>query len=132
MYVDTLVDCGYAPYINYKYQQKSVKWENYHRYGLNYVPYDDYVATLHEGEAVLSASTANELRSLLDEYRQTNQQAVNFDTIIQQQTSDLIYKMDEIISTINGVNVNTANYNENQGKALVRNSMTRIKSTKSF
>ena len=104
------------------------------RYGLNEVPYDDFVARLHEGEAVLSASTANELRSLLDEYRQTNQQAVNFDTIIQQQTSDLIYKMDEIISTINGVNVNTANYKENQGKgkALVKNSMTRIQSTKSF
>ena len=105
---------------------------NIHRQGLDTVPYDNYPAMLHEGEAVLTATTANELRNLLDEYRQTSRQAVNFDTIIQQQTSDLIYKMDEIISTINGVNVNTANYNENQGKALVRNSMTRIKSTKSF
>ena len=104
------------------------------RYGLNKVPYDDFLARLHEGEAVLSASTANELRSLLDEYRQTSQQTVNFDTIIQQQTSDLLYKMDEIISTINGVNVNTANYKENQGKGktLVKNSMTKIQSTKSF
>lgn len=132
VYVNTLVDGGYAPYINYKDQQKSVRWENYHRYGLDYVPYDDYVATLHEGEAVLSATTANELRNLLDEYRQTNQQAVNFDTIIQQQTSDLVYKMDEIISAISGVNVNTANYNENQGKTILRNSLSKIKSTKSF
>src|SRR5699024_3110085 len=30
------------------------------RVGLNSVPYDNYLANLHEGEAVLTASTANE------------------------------------------------------------------------
>ena len=105
---------------------------NIHRQGLDTVPYDNYPAMLHEGEAVLTATTANELRNLLDEYRQTSQQAVNFDTIIQQQTTDLVYKMDEIISAISGVNVNTANYNESQGKTILRNSLSKIKSTKSF
>lgn len=39
---------------------RSVKPKGSHRYGLEYVPYDGYTATLHEGERVLTKSQAKE------------------------------------------------------------------------
>lgn len=77
-----------------------VEFLNSHRYGLDKVPYDDYPALLHENETVLTASTANELRNLTDTYRETSQQSISFDTIIQNQTTSLLNKMDQIINTI--------------------------------
>ena len=106
-----------------------------HRYGLDEVPYDNYLASLHEGEAVLTAATANELRNLVDTYRETTTQSASLDTIIQQQTIDLINKMDEIKTVIQGNGtVNRAVSNSDQQKAVAKivNSMTHIKSTKSF
>ena len=107
---------------------------NLHRYGLDSVPYDNYPALLHEGEAVLTASTANTLRNLLDEYQQTSTQAVNFDTIIQTQTSALISKMEEIITTI--TNSKGSNFvatpEQTNARNILMNSMLHITSTKSF
>lgn len=107
---------------------------NLHRYGLDSVPYDNYPALLHEGEAVLTASTANTLRNLLDEYQQTSTQAVNFDTIIQTQTSALVAKMEEIITVISnnkGSNFTTTTEQTN-ARNILMNSMLHITSTKSF
>ena len=107
---------------------------NLHRYGLDTVPYDNYPALLHEGEAVLTASTANTLRSLLDEYQQTSTQAVNFDTIIQTQTSALIAKMEEIIVVLTnnrGSNF-TSTPEQTNARNILMNSMLHITSTKSF
>ena len=104
------------------------------RYGLDKVPYDDYPALLHEGEAVLTASTANILRSLLDEYQQTSTQAVNFDTIIQTQTNALISKMEEIIVVLTnnkGSNFTTTPEQAN-ARNILMNSMLHLTSTKSF
>ena len=70
-----------------------------YRQGINDVP-EDQLAVLHQGEAVLTASTANELRNLTDTYRETATQSYNIDAIIQNQTSALITKMDEIISCL--------------------------------
>ena len=89
-----------VPWVAVDKQQKTINWNNYHRNGLNEVPYDNYPALLHEGEAVLTASTANELRSLVDEYRATNSQSINLDTAIKEQTIALTEKMDKIISTL--------------------------------
>lgn len=72
------------------------------RSGLNKVPYDDFPALLHENEAILTASTANELRGLLDEYRSANEQNISFDAIIQQQTAALVERMDKIIQVVQG------------------------------
>ena len=107
--------------------------DNFHRYGLAEVPYDNYLASLHEGEAILTASTANELRGLLDEYRNANNQAVSFDAIIQTQTTALVTKLDEVISTIktNGVSgVITGSPSQANATYKLNNSMLHMTSTK--
>ena len=107
---------------------------NLHRYGLSAVPYDEYPALLHQGEAVLTATTAAELRNLLEEYRQTSQQSVNFDNIIQTQTSALVNKIDEVIKTIEHNKIGTFNNTDSMHKSreLLADSMRYMKSTKSF
>ncbi len=84
-------------------QQEALKKDfNLLRRGLNRVPYDNYPALLHEDEAVLTASTANELRTLVSEYRDTKHQSYNFETIIQDQTTTLCNKIDELIRVVQG------------------------------
>lgn len=108
-------------------------YSKYHRYGLDYVPYDDYQATLHEGEAVLTASTASELRNLIDEYRNTAQQSVQFDVIIQNQTTALVNKMDEIIRTIGtSGSMFPSSINSEKAQNILNTSMTRMISTRDF
>ena len=101
---NTIKDIGYLPNKTQSEDQTYIDWNKlgieYHRYGLDYVPYDNYPAMLHQGETVLTASTASELRNLLEEYRTINQQSVDFDAIIQNQTTALVYKLDEIIGVI--------------------------------
>lgn len=111
-----------------------VEWLNSHRYGLNSVPYDGYPALLHQGEAVLTATTANTLRTLLDEYKATNHQTISFDTIIQNQTLALVTKMDEIIKTIssNGMSAFGTSTDKANGLSILNNSLTHITSTKSM
>lgn len=104
--------------------------ENSHRYGLSYVPYDDYQATLHEGEAVLTANTAEELRNLLNEYRQTNQANINYEAIIQTQTETLAAKLDQVINAINDRRMSMASASS-YSSAMYTN-MREIKSLKSF
>ena len=126
---------GYLPNKNEKEDQTTIDWAKlgipYHRLGLSEVPYDNYVASLHEGEAVLTASTANELRNLITEYRDTTNQAVSFDAIIQAQTATLVTKFDEVVSAIKstggGVTTVTA-----QTKAIskLNDSMTYMRNTK--
>lgn len=66
------------------------------RVGTDSIPYDNYPALLHEGEAVLTASTANELRSLVDEYRETKNESTRLEKAIQDQTAALIQRLDAI------------------------------------
>lgn len=105
-----------------------------HRQGLDEVPYDDYPALLHEGEAVLTASTANEMRNLVDEYRDTNEQTVNFDSVIESQTTSLLAKMDDIISAINNVSSSaTAGTSESTGtSSVLRTAMKTLTSTRQY
>lgn len=106
--------------------------EKYHRQGLDEVPYDNYPALLHEGEAVLTASTADQLRGLLDEYRTTNNQSISFDTIIQEQTTALITKLDQLI---NVVQTNNTTSNISKASSLSNNmayNMIRIKNLATF
>ncbi len=107
---------------------------NLHRYGLNEVPYDEYPALLHQGEAVLTANTANVLRDLLGEYQETSTQAVNFDTIIQTQTSALIAKMEDIINVISSNSGSNFKPSTEQTKArsILEHSMLHLTSTKNF
>lgn len=104
-------------------------FDNYHRQGLDYVPEDNYPALLHQGEAVLTASTANELRTLVDEYRSTNKESISFETIIQNQTSSLISKMDEMLQFMRST---TGVTNTDWRNGFITNSMKYVKSTKSF
>ena len=104
------------------------------RQGLDEVPYDDYPAILHEGEAVLTASTANELRNLIDEYRTTTNQSINFETIIQNQTASLINKLEQIRQTMEGTYTKeSTSVNESNGAASKLNfqSMINMRNTKS-
>ena len=112
-----------------------LKGINGFRQGLAKVPYDDYPAILHEGEAVLTSSTANELRNLLTEYRANNQAVVTLDTTIQNQTVELVAKLDEVITAINssGTIGATSTTSIDQANAIqkLQYSMTHLVSTKS-
>ena len=114
--------------ISKSYLDVIAQW-NYHRQGLDYVPKDDYPALLHQGEAVLTASTANELRTLVDEYRSTNKESISFETIIQNQTSSLISKMDEMLQFMRSTTGTTTTDWRN---GFITESMKYVKSTKSF
>lgn len=107
-----------------------------YRYGLDAVPYDGYKAVLHEGEAVLTASTANEMRDLVDEYRDTNTQIADFDVIIQGQTTAILAKMDDIISAITNKNnytpTSSSLNNINARDERLKNSMLKMISTRQF
>lgn len=70
------------------------------RVGTDSIPYDNYPAMLHEGEAVLTASTANELRSLVDEYRNTKYDSARIEKAIQDQTAVLVESLNAIYSRI--------------------------------
>ena len=102
-----------------------------YRQGINDVPADQ-LAYLHQGEAVLTASTANELRNMTDTYRETTTQSANIDAIIQEQTSSLITKMDEIIKVILTGTTNTTGNTTNTSSARLWNSMINMQSTKNF
>lgn len=107
------------------------KWQiSSYRQGTNEVP-EDQLAYLHQGEAVLTASTANELRNLTDTYRETTTQSYNLDAIIQSQTSSLITKMDEIIRAIT-TGTSTPTSDTNKASSKLWNSLTYIQSTKNF
>lgn len=102
------------------------------RSGLSYVPYDDYLANLHEGEAVITAATANELRNLITTYRNSQQTSVNLDAAIQNQTIALVNKIDEVISVVqNNNSVFSSTKKLNEGVNIFNN-MKYLRSTKSF
>lgn len=71
-----------------------------YRVGTDSIPYDNFPALLHEGEAVLTASTANELRSLVDEYRETKNESTKLEKAIQDQTMAICERLDAIYSKI--------------------------------
>ena len=73
-----------------------------YRVGTDNVPYDNYPALLHEGEAVLTASTANDLRGLIDEYRETKSDNIRITQAIENQTEALIAKLDAIYTKMPG------------------------------
>ena len=85
---------------------------------------------MHENETVLTASTANELRNLTDTYRETSQQSISFDTIIQNQTSALISKMDQIITAISNSNTQQLQPTWNTNATL--NNMKHLRNLSSF
>ena len=135
---ETVRGIGYLPNKNEKEDQTYIDWNKlgieYHRYGLDDVPYDNYLASLHEGEAVLTTSTANELRNLLNEYRANNASMANLDTIIQQQTADLCIKLDEVIDNISNLQIggyiSSSTIDQTTARQLLKNSMVHMRSTK--
>lgn len=122
-------DNGKIKQLDEGWMQNTLFTWNYHRQGLDYVPEDNYPTLLHQGEAVLTASTANELRTLVDEYRNTNKESISFETIIQNQTSSLISKMDEMLQFMRST---TGVTNTDWRNGFITNSMKYVKSTKSF
>lgn len=123
---------SYMGYPTSEEQINAMKQEfNLHRQGLNEVPYDDYPALLHQGEAVLTASTTNELRNLIDTYRETNDQSVNYEAIIQGQTNQLIEKMDQIITAINSNQIPTSS-NISKVSDNIFDSMIHIRNTRTI
>lgn len=153
------------------------EWLNSHKSGLSNVPYDNYPALLHEGEAVLTknaadllrlnysgdiskatgvaqalteadnssqnviyntsstelaASTAYELRNLINEYRQNSNSMAGFEAVIQTQTATLVEKMDQIIENMKS-GTPTSNENLSEAYSQKRNvlaSMVSMTSTK--
>lgn len=99
-------------------EQERKEFLGSHRLGLDYVPYDNYPALLHEGEAVLEQNTANQLRHMISKYEDSEQQSVNFREAIQEQTRELIYRLDSILNILSSAS--TAN--------MVASEMNRIQS----
>lgn len=118
------------PWKSMEEQQDSINWSNYLRSGLNRVPYDNYPALLHEDETVLTASTANELRNLTDTYRETSQQSISFDTIIQSQTDTLCAKLDQVITAISNISTGTLKPSWDENGIL--NNMKNLKNLNTF
>ena len=88
-----------------------INWESgkgYFRTGTDSIPYDNYPAMLHEGEAVLTASTANELRGLIDEYRATKEDNIKLEKAIQDQTEALATRLDAIYNKIGNPDSDTS------------------------
>lgn len=79
-----------------------------YRVGTDSIPYDNYPALLHEGEAVLTASTANELRGLVDEYRATKEDNIKLEKAIQDQTNALVTRLDAIYNKIGNPDSDTS------------------------
>ena len=102
------------------------------RSGLSYVPYDDYLANLHQGEAVITAATASELRGLIGEYRKSHNMSVSLDTAIQNQTATLVNKMDEIIQVMQNDNLFTSSSDSSSRVKNLFNNMKYMRSSKSF
>ena len=97
---------------------------------MNRVPYDNYPALLHKDETVLTASTANELRNLTDTYRETSQQSISFDTIIQSQTDTLCAKLDQVITAISNISTGTLKPSWDENGIL--NNMKNLKNLNTF
>lgn len=109
---------------------EKVEFLGSHRLGLNKVPYDNYPALLHENETVLTASTADELRNLIATYRETSQQSISFDAIIQTQTTTLCAKLDQVIESIN--NTNSSNIKPSWDTNSTLNNMKNLRNLNSF
>lgn len=134
---DNLVAAGWAPSNKEKEKVDSkIDFAAYgapegsYRIGLNKVPYDNYPALLHENETVLTASTADELRNLIATYRETSQQSISFDTIIQTQTTTLCAKLDQVIESIN--NTNSSNIKPSWDTNSTLNNMKNLRNLNSF
>lgn len=64
-----------------------------HADGLDYVPYDNYLARLHKGEMVLRASEAEKLRKLPDRMRAQRQTVINlYPQSMDESTVDYLYE----------------------------------------
>ena len=64
-------------------------------------------------------------------YRETNNQSVNFEAIIQAQTSDLLNKLDQVITAINNNSLNGSTTNNTISNNIV-NSMIHIRNTRTI
>lgn len=103
----------YKTQINYVLENSpyGIQWskeKGYFRTGTDSIPYDNYPAMLHEGEAVLTASTANELRGLVDEYRATKEDNIKLEKAIQDQTTVLVSRLDAIYNKIGNPDSDTS------------------------
>lgn len=91
--------------IGFNHWSEGQGFAKYHRQGLDSVPYDEYPAMLHKDEAVLTSDTAGQLRRLIGVYRETQNQAVSFDAIIQNQTNILVDKLNQVIDVLRTGNI---------------------------
>ena len=103
----------------FKDSDENDKYFMSHRLGLNYVPYDNYPALLHEGETVLEQNTANQLRHMINKYEDSEQQSANFREAIQEQTRALVERLDSILNIMSTENTNR----------IIANEMNRIQSS---
>lgn len=108
----------------------TLKGWHYHRQGLAEVPYDNYAAMLHAGETVLTASTTAAINDMVMEYRNSQNQNYSLDAAIQNQTAQLIQKMDEIIHNMNLMS--TTQRPINTASEKLRNNMLSMTSSLAF
>lgn len=85
--------------------------EGFHRQGLAKVPYDGYQAVLHAGETIMTASTTATMESMIQAFRESQNQNYRLDAAIQEQTAQLVSKIDEVINAIGSRSFGTTNTN---------------------
>lgn len=116
--------------LNSNWENNVLNTWNYHRQGLAEVPYDNYAAMLHAGETVLTASTTAAINDMVMEYRNSQNQNYSLDAAIQNQTAQLIQKMDDIIHNMNLMSITQRPINTASEK--LKNNMLSLTSSLAF
>lgn len=118
-------------WIGYKQVNKEHLAEfNLHRQGLAKVPYDGYQAVLHAGETIMTASTTATMENMVQAFRESQNQNYRLDAAIQEQTSQLVAKIDEVINAIGSAGSSPTNFNSPSEK--LRNSLRTLTNPLAF
>ena len=104
--------------ISVKEDKKAKAIDGSHASGLDYVPFDGYIAELHKGEAVLTSSQNNERRNLKPQNSMRSLIQITYSPVINTQSSGEIRDIEQILDR--NVNKLLAKIEEKQRRAMIR------------
>ena len=113
-----------------EYDTEQLDYLMSHRQGLAKVPYDGYQAVLHAGETIMTASTTATMESMVQAFRESQNQNYRIDAAIQEQTAQLVSKIDEVINAMGTISFGSVN--NNSPSERLRNSLRTLTSPLAF